>query len=86
MKTKTIHAKRNGTKRPLCEKRQGKTTDVASEVTCLGCGKAALRAVKAAAAAADSSATAAPDAPEARQLNALARMQAPRWWEGETDG
>jgi len=83
MKTKVVHASRQGTKRPLCEKRQGKVSSDPAAVTCVACGRTALRLVEAAAKeAAEKHATSL----HGRQEAALASAQPPRWWEGKTDG
>lgn len=78
--TKTIHASRMGTKRPLCDKRQGKVTDDPAEVNCTACGRAAQRVVEAMEEAAAREAAA---SLEGRQAAALAASQGPRWWETE---
>lgn len=82
-KVKVIHASRLGTKRPLCEKRQGKVTSVPGEVTCTACGRVAQRVV-ALLEEAEEAAHAA--SLHGRQEAALASAQPPRWWEGKTRG
>lgn len=90
---KRIHAKRNGTKRPLCEKRQGKTSSDPEAVNCVDCGRVASEIVAAAEAAAGAQepatglrALGAAGPLHARQEAALASNQPPRWWEHKTDG
>ena len=80
IKDQKVHALLGGSeRRALCSKKKVKNaTSEADEVTCLACGKAALRAVQDAMAA---QAQAAAVEGSSRQESVLASGMPPRWWE-----
>lgn len=78
MKTKVIHASRLGTKRPLCDKRQGKVSNDPAKINCVACGRVAQRLV---AALEEEAARQAAESLHGRQEAALAASQPLRWWE-----
>jgi hypothetical protein len=85
MKKNIIHAPGPApwTKRPLCEKRQGKVSSDPDKITCVACGRAAQRIVDALTAEADQREA---ESLHGRQRAALAAAQPPRWWEGKANG
>ena len=86
-KQSVVHARRQGSKRPLCGKAQGKTTQVATAVTCVACGREAERVLRTIVDQAEAEREASLGG---RQAAALAAAQPPRWWESQqkkvTDG
>lgn len=77
-KKKIVHASRLGTKRPLCDKLQGKVSRDPGVINCVACGRAAQAIVER---AEETVALEAAASLHGRQEAALASAQPPRWWE-----